>query len=255
MWLISSPPIRQNTTNAHSIKTCSNNIIGVVRGSKSCPSKQSPLLPLVDAAKEAAEILLDLMCSPALLKNADRLLVVCNKTDSMPDELAGILPKNLVKKRLETEIENLRASRSSGLGDTDENSESMQLEVMDAAVDTQNISLWTSKLRRQSIRCAYLWTRTLVHTHKHQGADKLYMQHTHFFDPIPALSPFSLAKPHKHLAQHTADPLYSRSPHTRSRARCSSGAILLWHQNLSTTAQSKTASAPSQTLSVVWSRS
>jgi hypothetical protein len=90
---------------------------------------QPPLLPLVDAAKEAAEILLDLMCSPALLKNADRLLVVCNKTDAMPDELAGILPKNLVKKRLETEIENLRASRSSGLGDTDENSESMQLEV------------------------------------------------------------------------------------------------------------------------------
>lgn len=43
-------------------------------------------------------MLLDLMCSPALLKNADRMLVVCNKTDAMPDDLAGILPKNLVRR-------------------------------------------------------------------------------------------------------------------------------------------------------------
>lgn len=34
-----------------------------------------------------------------------------------------------VKKRLETEIENLRVSRASGLGDTDENSEQMELEI------------------------------------------------------------------------------------------------------------------------------
>jgi hypothetical protein len=103
------------------------------------------------------------MCSPALLKNADRLLVVCNKTDSMPDELAGILPKNLVKKRLETEIENLRASRSSGLGDTDENSESMQLEVMEAAMDTQNISVDKQTAAAIDTLCISVDTHTCAH--------------------------------------------------------------------------------------------
>ncbi len=29
------------------------------------------------------------------------MLIVCNKTDALPDELAGISPKNMVKKRLE----------------------------------------------------------------------------------------------------------------------------------------------------------
>ena len=29
------------------------------------------------------------------------MLIVCNKTDALADELAGISPKNMVKKRLE----------------------------------------------------------------------------------------------------------------------------------------------------------
>ena len=29
------------------------------------------------------------------------MLIVCNKTDALPDELAGISPKTMVRKRLE----------------------------------------------------------------------------------------------------------------------------------------------------------
>jgi len=34
-------------------------------------------------------------------QNCGNMLIVCNKTDALADELAGISPKNMVKKRLE----------------------------------------------------------------------------------------------------------------------------------------------------------
>jgi hypothetical protein len=117
--------------------------------------------------------------------------------------------------------------------------------------ETCKTSPWTSKLRRLETRYAHLRTRTPVQTQKHQYVDKLCLSHFHFFEPILFPCPFSLLqKPHKHRTRHTADPLYLVFPtRIRSRARCSSGVILPWHQSLSTSAQSKTASAPSQTSS------
>lgn len=34
-------------------------------------------------------------------QNCSNMLIVCNKIDALPDELAGISPKTMVKKRLE----------------------------------------------------------------------------------------------------------------------------------------------------------
>ena len=43
-----------------------------------------------------------------MLQHCTRRLILCNKTDALSDELAGILPNVMVKKRLETKIEALR---------------------------------------------------------------------------------------------------------------------------------------------------
>jgi len=77
-------------------------------------------------ARQVAELLLDLMTSTALLKHCDKMLVVCGKIDALPDELAGISPKMMVKKRLETEIEGVRHSRGQGLDDI---AQSMRVEL------------------------------------------------------------------------------------------------------------------------------
>ncbi len=74
-------------------------------------------------------MILDLLTSTALLKHGRKMLVLCNKTDAMPDDLAGIEAKKVVRKRLETEIESLRVSRASGLGETDASAVRVELEV------------------------------------------------------------------------------------------------------------------------------
>jgi len=68
-------------------------------------------------AREVASFLLDLLTSEKMLKNCTNMLILCNKTDALPDELAGISPKMMVKKRLETEIEALRLARAEALDD------------------------------------------------------------------------------------------------------------------------------------------
>jgi hypothetical protein len=57
------------------------------------------------------------------------MLVLCNKIDAMPDDLAGIEAKKMVRKRLETEVESLRVSRASGLGETDASAVRVELEI------------------------------------------------------------------------------------------------------------------------------
>ena len=77
--------------------------------------------------------MLDLLTSTALLKHGQKLLVLCNKTDAMPDDLAGIEAKKMVRKRLETEVESLRLSRASGLGDTDAAAVRVELDIAGSA--------------------------------------------------------------------------------------------------------------------------
>ena len=56
------------------------------------------------------------------------MLILCNKTVALSDELAGISPKVMVKKRLETEIEALRLARAEALDDI-ANSMRVELEI------------------------------------------------------------------------------------------------------------------------------
>jgi len=79
-------------------------------------------------AREVASFLLDLLTSEKMLKNCTNMLILCNKTDALPDELAGISPKMMVKKRLETEIEALRLARAEALDDI-ANSMRVELEI------------------------------------------------------------------------------------------------------------------------------
>mmetsp|Transcript_19706 Transcript_19706/g.41332 ORF Transcript_19706/g.41332 Transcript_19706/m.41332 type:complete len:259 (+) Transcript_19706:20-796(+) len=80
-------------------------------------------------AREIAELILDLLTSTALMKHGQRMLVLCNKIDAMPDDLAGIEAKKMVRKRLESEVESLRVSRASGLGETDASAVRVELEI------------------------------------------------------------------------------------------------------------------------------
>ena len=81
-----------------------------------------------DTARETASFVLDLLTSEKMLKHCTRMLVMCNKTDALPDELAGISPKTMVKRRLETEIDALRLARSEALDDI-ANSQRVELEI------------------------------------------------------------------------------------------------------------------------------
>jgi len=79
-------------------------------------------------ARDIASFLLDLLTSEKMLKHCTRMLILCNKTDALSDELAGISPKVMVKKRLETEIEALRLARAEALDDI-ANSMRVELEI------------------------------------------------------------------------------------------------------------------------------
>jgi len=79
-------------------------------------------------ARDIASFVLDLLTSEKMLKNCSNMLILCNKTDALPDELAGISPKTMVKKRLETEIEALRLARAEALDDI-ANSMRVELEI------------------------------------------------------------------------------------------------------------------------------
>ncbi len=57
------------------------------------------------------------------------MVLLCNKIDAMPDDLAGIEAKKMVRKRLESEVESLRVSRASGLGETDASAVRVELEI------------------------------------------------------------------------------------------------------------------------------
>jgi hypothetical protein len=69
------------------------------------------------------------------------MLILCNKTVALSDELAGISPKVMVKKRLETEIEVLRSARAEALDDI-ANSMRVELEI---AGSVFNWSRWSSR--------------------------------------------------------------------------------------------------------------
>ena len=59
--------------------------------------------------------MLDLLTSTSLLKNTRMMLVACNKVDALPDELAGISPKVMVKKRLEVRNHEIGGDRGRGI--------------------------------------------------------------------------------------------------------------------------------------------
>ena len=53
-----------------------------------------------------------LLTAEPFRQNCTNMLILCNKTDALPDELAGISPKMMVKKRLEVRELTARSNRT-----------------------------------------------------------------------------------------------------------------------------------------------